>query len=72
MILYTVVPLEQVLEGADRELPETTEMTIHGVLMQIEQISPYQGKIVRLLTPEPAHYLNPDYAPGKLIDFRPD
>ena len=71
MILYTEVPLETVLEGFDREPAATTEMTVNGVLMQIEPISPYRGKIVRLYSPEPIHYLNPAYAPGNVIEFKP-
>lgn len=71
MILYTEVPLEQVLDGIDRPPAATAEVTVGGVLMQIEPVSPYQGKIVRLLSPDPMHYLNPHYAPGQLIEFRP-
>ncbi|MEF3304892.1 YlzJ-like family protein [Paenibacillus sp. GYB003] len=71
MILYTAVPIETVLEGMDDPRPATVEMTVNGVMMQIEPVSPYSGKIVRLLSPDPTHFLNPDYAPGKLIDFRP-
>lgn len=71
MILYTEVSLETVLEGWGSPPPAYTELTVNGVLMQIEPISPYQGKIVRLLCPEPHHYLNPAYAPGQLIEFKP-
>lgn len=71
MILYTEVPLETVLEGIDNPPPETAEITVNGVLMQVETTSPYRGKIVRLLSPDPMHYLNPAYAPGQLIEFKP-
>ncbi|TNJ66168.1 hypothetical protein FE784_10835 [Paenibacillus hemerocallicola] len=71
MILYTQVPIETVLDGMDNPPPATTEITVNGVLMQVEATSSYQGKIVRLLSPDPFHYLNPSYAPGQLIEFKP-
>jgi hypothetical protein len=71
MILYTEVPLDAVLEGWDAPRPAAAEMTINGVPMQIEPLSPFHGRIVRLLSPDPMHYLNPAYAPGQLIEFKP-
>ncbi|MDF2723655.1 MAG: YlzJ-like protein [Paenibacillus sp.] len=71
MILYTEVALEAVMEGWGIEPPSYSEVTVNGVLMQVESISPYQGRIVRLYSPEPHHYLNPAYAPGQLIEFKP-
>lgn len=71
MILYTEVPLETVLDGLNDPRPACEEVTVGGVLMQVEAVSPYQGKIVRLLSPDPMHYLNPAYAPGQLIEFKP-
>ncbi|PYI50430.1 YlzJ-like family protein [Paenibacillus flagellatus] len=71
MILYTQVPLESVLDGLEEMCDNCIEVTVGGVLMQVEPISPYQGKVVRLLSPDPMHYLNPAFAPGQMIAFRP-
>lgn len=71
MILYTSVPIETVMEGFEDKQPETSEVTVNGILMQIEPVAPYQGKIVRLYSPDPMNYLNPDYAPGTIIEFKP-
>lgn len=71
MILYTPMPPELVLKGMDDERPALEEVTIDGVTMQIEMNGLDRGKIVRLLSPDPMHYLNPDYAPGQWIHFAP-
>lgn len=72
MILYTQLPIEAVLDGLDTPPPPTADIEVNGVLMQIEMASPYEGKIVRLLSPDPMHYLNPAYAPGQRIAFKPE
>lgn len=60
-----------VLEGLDNARTTYEEITVNGIMMQVEPVSAYQGKIVRLLSPDPMHYLNPAYAPGQLIEFKP-
>jgi hypothetical protein len=71
MILYTDMPPELVLNGMNSHSPVYAELNVDGVLVQVEMIAPHQAKIVRLISPDPRHYLNPAFAPGRTIEFRP-
>jgi hypothetical protein len=70
MIIYTSMPLELVYEGYENFKPQYEEIEHNGVSMVIEPSGPYQGKIVRLLSCNPQHYLDPSYSPGSMIHFR--
>lgn len=72
MILYSCMPEEIVFEGWDRELERPTEVTINGLLMEVQPVSPQEAKIVRLISPDPQQYLNPAYAPGQIIMYTPN
>ncbi len=71
MILHTAVPMSVVMDGIDEPHHRYTEIQVDGILMQVEPINAYQVKIVRLFSPNPYHYLNPSYAPGQIIQFKP-
>lgn len=71
MIIYTTVPLEKVFEDMEHT-PQLTEMEIEGVTMLVQQQGPDQGKIVRLISSDPNHYLQSRYMPGQKIYFRPE
>lgn len=70
MILYTVVPLEMVLEGMDQFNPRYEEIDWQGIKLVVEPQGSFQAKIVRLVSPNPRDYLNPLLAPGNVIHFR--
>jgi hypothetical protein len=69
MTLYTIMPFEKVFEGFAEYSPEYLELDVNGMTMQVEMISPNRAKIVRLFSPIPADYLNPNYSPGSLIEL---
>ncbi|WP_248926312.1 YlzJ-like family protein [Paenibacillus hamazuiensis] len=72
MIFYTPMPMDIVMEGFDKqEEPSYFEITLNGVHMQVQAINERQASIVRILSCELQDYLNPQYAPGKLIEFQP-
>jgi hypothetical protein len=71
MILYTPIPLETVFEGMDSLEDDVTEIQMNGLTMQVKMVGPTQAQIVRLICPDPQQYLNPAYAPGSYIQFRP-
>jgi hypothetical protein len=71
MIIYTAMPLEYVFDGMDQQELNYSEIELGNVTMIVEQATPYMGKIVRLISPDPQDYLNPSYAPGQVIHFRP-
>ncbi|TVY10599.1 YlzJ-like family protein [Paenibacillus cremeus] len=70
MIHYSILPYETVMQGVE-DVETPVEIVINGVTMQVQQINPHQATIVRLLSCNPQDYLNPQYAPGRLIEFQP-
>ncbi|WP_281887547.1 YlzJ-like family protein [Paenibacillus sp. YYML68] len=73
MTHYTIMPLEAVFEGYDKleEATPAMEVVINGVTMQVQPINTQQAAIVRLISCNAQDYLNPQYAPGRLIEFQP-
>ena len=65
MILYTIVPLHQVLEGWDEPRPEPVPFEIEGRTLLVEPDSPYGGRIVRLISGNPNDFLDPAFQPGR-------
>ena len=71
MIHYSVIPMEVIFEGYDSYAPQFVDIDQDGVKMQIEPLSGYQARIVRLYSCNPQDYLNEHYAPGNIISYRP-
>lgn len=63
-ILWSVVPLELVLEG---EAPVAVERVVEGRLMQVLPHGDGSATLVRLLSPRPGDYLDPRWQPGSRI-----
>ncbi|MBD0380296.1 YlzJ-like family protein [Paenibacillus sedimenti] len=72
MILYSVIPMEDVFQGMDSFAPNYMEISHQGVMMQVEPISGFQARIVRLLSCNPQDYLKEQYTPGSVIAYSPD
>ncbi|MEW9697660.1 YlzJ-like family protein [Paenibacillus sp. SI8] len=72
MIHYSVIPMEDIFQGMDTYVPNYLEISHQGVMMQIEPISGYQARIVRLFSCNPQDYLKEQYAPGTVIAYSPD
>lgn len=66
-MLYTVVPLEDVLEGIDQEPTPTFELTIGGLLMEVEPQGDFAAKVVRIISSNPQDYLVLNYQPGSIV-----
>lgn len=71
MIIYSPVPLEQIISGIENDIEAPQEVEVDGLLMQVQPIDGNRARIVRLISPDPQHYLNPRYAPGSVIHYRP-
>lgn len=69
MTLYTILPMEQVFEGAFSYAQTLQEVTIQGMLMQVEPLGGGQAKIVRLLQCPLHKYLDAAFFPGSVISF---
>lgn len=70
MIYYSVIPVEAALTD-ETETMDVREVSVNGVMMQVEVTGSGEGRIRRLLSPEPHHYLDSRYQPGQYIAIPP-
>lgn len=66
-MFYTVVPMEELLEGFGEDPPSTTELTMGGITLEVEMLGNFQARVVRVLSTDPSHYLQPHFQPGAII-----
>ncbi len=68
MILYTPMQLELVFEGLDKGPPRTFEqITCRGTSVLAEKASHGRYKIIRVLSTDPAVFLDPELQPDRLV-----
>jgi hypothetical protein len=68
-MFYTVIPIEDLLEGWEEEPPATVDIVVQGVLMQVEPLGNFSGRIVRIISSNPNDYIHPQYAPGSILNW---
>lgn len=67
MILHTVMPLELVTEGLFGEPAPQREVTLQGHRLIVEDGPGGLSRIVRLISTDPAEYLDPRWTPGQAV-----
>lgn len=73
MILYTPMQLELVLEGLEEmAVQNLRSVKVNGVPALVQDEGTGRGKIIKLLSTDPSHYLNLDLAPGVIINLDSD
>lgn len=65
MIYYSVMPME--LAFFDQSQVPLEEVAVDGVILQVRRESEQEKTIVRLISGDPAHYLDPRFQPGQRI-----
>jgi hypothetical protein len=70
VIIHSIVTDETLYAGLD-DIRAPEELTINGVLMQVERLTNNQAKVVRIISPELHHYMNEKFSPGQIISFQP-
>lgn len=68
MILHSIVPEERIYEGLD-QMAAPDEVEWGGIRMQVTRTGGTKARIVRLLHPVPAVYLDVRFTPGTEIDL---
>lgn len=71
MIVYSIVPEDIVFDGIEDFSPDYMDLELNGISMQIEPMNAKQARIVRLYSTDAQDYLNPQFAPGSVINFNP-
>jgi len=67
-MLYSIIPNEEIW-AEDVQSRTFCEMVIGDCKMLVEQLQNGQGRIERILSTDPQHYLDPRYQPGQIIRF---
>ncbi len=67
-MLYTIVPHEEIWGELDQvDQQEYRDVTLNGCTMQIQPVDSATGKVIRLMSTNPADYLNPQFQPGSTV-----
>ena len=66
-ILWSVVPVEVVLEGMGPEMPALREAVVDGRLVQVAPGPDGWGTVVRLISGRPQDYLDARFQPGARV-----
>lgn len=70
MILYTIVPLQSVLDGSENYQPVYSEIPWQdGGTLVVEQCGVHSARVVRLISSNPNDYLDPELQPGNIIEY---
>lgn len=70
MILYTLMPHELIFESDMNKLFEKQkEVTFDGIPLLVEMTDDNAYRIIRILSSDPAHFLDPRCTPGNKISF---
>ncbi|HHT02038.1 MAG TPA: hypothetical protein GXZ96_05040 [Firmicutes bacterium] len=68
MIIYTPVPLEQVLWQAGNEQQKTCSYRGRWVIVA-RQNGEHRWRLVRLLSTDPQDFLDAQWAPGQIVEL---
>lgn len=66
-ILWSVMPIELVIDGMAPALPARVEMSVEGRVLEVEPGSDGMATVVRLVSTDPRDYLDPRFQPGARI-----
>lgn len=69
MILYTMMPQEMVFPEEHNRPESQIFVEYNGVHVLAEKDDEMNYRIVRVMSTDPAHYLNPDCTPGTKISL---
>ncbi|HKM38656.1 MAG TPA: YlzJ-like family protein [bacterium] len=70
MIIHTPMPLELVFAGSEDFKPTYEEISVRGCKVLVERTDATHASIVRILSTDPADFLNPALFPGAVITFK--
>lgn len=71
MTHYTILPMEVVMSGWEQMEAQSFEINLHGITMDVQPLSATQATIIRIRSGNAQDYLNPNYNPGQIVEFRP-
>jgi len=70
-MLWTVVPLDVVMDGSETYQPLYAEMPWkNGGMLLVEAVGLRSARVVRLISSDPNDYLDPALQPGSMIEYK--
>lgn len=70
MILYTIVPYEEVFQTSDDKSMNEMTVFVNNVQLVVRQQDD-KWQITRLISTNPNDYLDKRYQPGQFLSFKP-
>ncbi|NPV71298.1 MAG: hypothetical protein HPY55_11750 [Firmicutes bacterium] len=67
MILYTVMPIEEIMQQEERR--RSFEIRVRGRTVLIEPVSPTEGRVVRVISTDPQDFLDSSLQPGSMVNL---
>lgn len=71
MYIYSPMPWELIWEGVENFNPNYQEIKIGRLTLEVETLSLNRARVVRLISTDPADYLDSPYQPGAVLEFIP-
>lgn len=68
MIHYTIMPLELIFQPDMNEYNKQKEIVYEGVPLIVEMNEDRSYTVIKVNSSNPAHFLDPRFAPGNQID----
>lgn len=69
MILYTMVPHEQVFPPSGEGAVNQMMVSYNGIPIMAEYTENHEYRIVRVMSTDPSHYMVPECLPGSTISL---
>jgi len=66
------MPPELIWEGMDNFCPQRQELRVGRLTLEVEPLGFSQARVIRLISTDPADYLDSPYQPGCIINFAPE
>ncbi|WLD95209.1 YlzJ-like family protein [Alkalihalobacillus sp. AL-G] len=67
MILYTVMPHEFMFESKLSDYEKQSVIELNGVPVMVERMEDQNCRIVRMMSTDPTHFMNPNLQPGTIL-----
>jgi hypothetical protein len=69
MILYTMMPHEQVFPPSEDVAVNQVMMSYNGIPIMAELTDNHEYRVVRVMSTDPNHYMEPSCLPGSTISL---
>lgn len=69
MILWSIIPIETILQDMDK-IPPSTEISYAGSILEVQSISPSECQIIRVIDSNPNTFLLPELQPGSILTYK--